>query len=126
MAKFESTIEDLRGAVDDAEGLTPESRRAIDIEIENIEAMYNRMEEERDAALDASEGIESEELVETKVRDGLARELEAIFGAIYAGDIEGARGGVSELYGTLRGDDPIIVAIQRARSRPRLHQHIAA
>lgn len=56
----------------------------------------------------------------------LARELEPIFGAIFAGDLDRARGGVRALHGLLRGDDPIIVAIQRARSNPRLHAHVSA
>lgn len=93
MTKFESTISDLRDALDDAESLSAADRRAIDVEVDSIEAIFNRMEEERDALLDSADAMESEDEVDTKVRDGLARELEPIFGAIFAGDVARARGG---------------------------------
>lgn len=120
MDKFESTLSDLRDSLDAAEGLSASDRKQIDVDVDALEAIFNRMEEERDAALDLADATPDEDDVNTEVRDGLARELEPIFGAIFAGDIDRAQQLVRQLSGTLGGCDPIIVAIQQARARPNL------
>ncbi|NIJ37901.1 hypothetical protein FHR22_002604 [Sphingopyxis panaciterrae] len=120
MSKFESTIEDLRDAVDWADELSAENRRQIGVEIDAIEGIYNRMEAERDEAWDAVDARPSEDEVNAVVRRDLADDLEPIFGAVFRGDIDDAARRVRQLSDMLSGTDPILVAIQRAKARPHL------
>lgn len=100
---------DIRVAVERAEG------KFVDMAAEKVKAA---------AAAEVADEVLSEEHNSNIAR--LAEYLEPIFAAIQLGDIDRARGGVRALHDMLCGDDPIIVAIQRAKSRPYLTVHVAA
>ncbi|MBN8843270.1 MAG: hypothetical protein J0H88_08475 [Sphingomonadales bacterium] len=96
-------------------------------EVERVEARVADLtakKAEAEEALAAADEVLSEERDADIQR--LADDLEPIFAAIQIGDIDRARGGVRQLAGTLGGNDPIILAIQRAKARPQLHLHVAA
>ena len=118
--------DDLRDLLAKAEGLSAEARKEIDDECDGIDRIHNRVADERDSEAARADAAPSEDEINDDLRGDLARELEPIFAAIHTGDLDRARGGVRQLAGLLGGNDPIILAIQRARSRPQLHLHVAA
>lgn len=116
----------LRKLIDGIEEIKDAHYVAITNEMDTIDGDYDYVVGERDAAEDRAAGMPDEDEIDTDVRDRVARELEPIFAAIHLGDLDRARGGVRQLAGVLGGNDPILIAIQRAKSRPRLHVHVAA
>lgn len=56
----------------------------------------------------------------TEARDLIAAELEPVFAAIWRGDVDDARVRLRRLPAVLDGNDPILLALQRAKARPML------
>ncbi len=126
MGKFESTMGDLRDTLDACETLSIEDRKKIDVDVDAIEAIHNRVVEERDQAQTEADAAPDEDDVRGGAHDKLARELEPLFGAIYRGDMVAARAVLGNLPPVLDGSDPILIALQRAKSRPHLYLAPAA
>lgn len=92
----------------------------LEDEADKMSENWHRLNDEMGEA----EGAAREEIDAAGVR--LARELEPLFAAIYRGDLAAARAALGNLTPVLDGSDPILIALQRAKSRPHLYLAPAA
>lgn len=122
---MDKRTDDLRRQLVKIEAIDTADFDALSDEIDGIDQALSKLEDERDSARALADAAPTEDDIEDDIRDKIARDLEPIFGALFAGDLDRARGGVNALAGYLRADDPIIVAIQRAKARPNLFHAVA-
>lgn len=93
-------------------------------ELDKIRESLARIESEAcDAAADldaADKAVAREHEMMAADRRAFAAEMEPIFGAVFRGGIDDARARLAMLPALLGGDDPLLLALQRAKSNPAL------
>lgn len=87
--------------------------------VETLELNYTQLQDQH---ADLKRDIDSrEDEAEARVRDSLAAELEPIFAAIFRGDMVDVQRRVAFLPAMLDGNDPVLLALQRAKAHPTLY-----